>query len=222
MSRLPHVYLPPPWDESAIELGPEALHHLTKVLRLKAGSHLSYTDGQGNTGEGILADDGVQRGAEDNEARAIPAITVAAAPPKATERSRFLVEKLAELGADALVWIETDRSEGRSPSDVKARSWAVSALQQSRGSWLMAISGPTKPSTLDSPIWAATPGGGALPAAPEAVTLMVGPEGGFTPDDLEVAAARISLGNPTLRTETAALVFATLVLQATGRLGPVK
>ncbi|MDH3425311.1 MAG: 16S rRNA (uracil(1498)-N(3))-methyltransferase, partial [Acidimicrobiia bacterium] len=117
-------------------------------------------------------------------------------------------------------WIETERGEGRPPSQDKATSWAVSALQQSRGSWLMEVSGPTKPSMLDSPVWAATPGGGTLPDAADAVTLMIGPEGGLTPDELEVAEAQVSLGKLTLRTETAALVLATLALQASGRVLP--
>ena len=220
MSRLPHVYLRPPWADSVIELGPEALHHLSKVLRLGDGAPITYTDGQGNHGQGVLTSAGAQRGVEAIEARPTSLVTVAVAPPKRTERARFVVEKLAELGVEALVWVETERGEGRPPSQPKATSWAVSALQQSRGSWLMEISGPTTPSMLRSPVWAATPGGGALPDAADAVTLMIGPEGGLTPDELEAAEAQVSLGKLILRSETAALVFATLALHASGRMMP--
>ena len=220
MSRLPHVYLPPPWAENLIELDPQALHHLSKVLRLRDGAALSYTDGLGNGGEGILADGAVQRGPETTEAVASPQITMAVAPPKHTERARFAVEKLAELGVDNLVWLETERGEGRPPSPDKARSWAISALQQSRGSWLMGLGGPEPMAMLEPPMWAATLGGGALPEIGPAVTLVVGPEGGFSPDELEAVDARVSLGDSTLRTETAAVVFSTMVLQASGRIGP--
>ena len=71
------------------------------------------------------------------------------------------------------------------------------------------------------------PGGGALhqvPAEPPAaIRLLVGPEGGFTEAELDGAAERgallVSLGGAVLRTETAAVVGAALLLHRFGRLG---
>lgn len=64
---------------------------------------------------------------------------------------------------------------------------------------------------------------GALPDAAEAVRIVVGPEGGFAPDELALAESAsvpvAGLGSSILRTETAAVVGAALVLAAYGRLG---
>jgi 16S rRNA (uracil1498-N3)-methyltransferase len=55
----------------------------------------------------------------------------------------------------------------------------------------------------------------------EPVTLAVGPEGGFTPDEIDAAQARgwstVDLGSRVLRVETAALALASLVA---ARIGP--
>ncbi len=63
----------------------------------------------------------------------------------------------------------------------------------------------------------------ALPTSPVPIRLVVGPEGGFTDQEIAEAeaqgAAQASLGRAILRTETAAVVAATLVLARFGRLG---
>jgi 16S rRNA (uracil1498-N3)-methyltransferase len=55
------------------------------------------------------------------------------------------------------------------------------------------------------------------------VVLLIGPEGGFSPSEVDLAgsigASIASLGPPILRTETAAVVGATLALARYGRLG---
>ena len=62
-----------------------------------------------------------------------------------------------------------------------------------------------------------------LPAQPAVIRLIVGPEGGFAEQELQLArdsgAEVASLGPHNLRTETAAVVGATLVLARYGRLG---
>jgi RsmE family RNA methyltransferase len=62
----------------------------------------------------------------------------------------------------------------------------------------------------DGEIAIAEPGGGPLTAA--IATVLVGPEGGWSERELEVIPNRVSLGSGVLRTETAALVAATLLL----------
>jgi len=71
------------------------------------------------------------------------------------------------------------------------------------------------------------PGGGGLDQVPEeppaAVRILVGPEGGFAEAEVERAAERgalvVSFGRAVLRTETAAVVGAALLLHRFGRLG---
>ena len=82
----------------------------------------------------------------------------------------------------------------------------------------MSIEGPTTIELLDGPVWAADPQGEAVPAVAEDVTLLVGPEGGLTPDELAAAALRITLGSRVLRVETAAVVGAALLLDRSKRI----
>lgn len=218
MSRIPHLYLPAPWPDSAIPLTAATHHHLLKVLRLTPGAEVSYTDGQGTVGGGLLGNDEVARGSEERSDLPEGLITVAVAAPTRVERARFVVEKLAELGVDRLVWLDADRGEGRPPSLEKARAWAVAALEQSQGAFLMEVSGPVEPGALEGPLVAAVPGGGAYLEGVGGVTLLVGPEGGWADDELPEGAVGVGLGSRTLRTETAAIVFATLAMERAGRL----
>lgn len=54
MRHVPHLYLPGPWEEAEISLTDDHTRHLRKVLRLGDGAALSYTEGAGVMGEGVL------------------------------------------------------------------------------------------------------------------------------------------------------------------------
>ncbi len=250
MAYKPHLYLKPTWPGDRIPLSAEAIHHLDVVLRMVAGDRVAYTDGRGNRGSGVLADGFVVRGAEQYAPRPSPALRIAVAPPRSASRQRFVVEKLSELGVDALLWLDTDRSEGRPPRPAKAHTWAVAALQQSRGTWLMDVSGPLPPedvlkSTAFDAIagptgracgarsggdrgwmWVAEPGSDALPELSsfadcgDLITVAIGPEGGWAPGELPPGTRRFSLGLTVLRTETAAVAAAVAVLGRTRWLNP--
>lgn len=218
MNRVPHVFVPGPWDASSLLLPELTRRHLGRVLRLSDGSELTYTDGAGRVGHGELSGDRITRGDEQTEEAPGPRLAVAVAAPKSTDRARFVVEKLAELGVDELLWLETRHGEGRTPRASKAAAWAVGALEQSRGSHLMEIGGPRTWSELPAPLLVATPGGRSLPSVTEAVTVAVGPEAGFADEEVPGSAAAFGLGPRILRVETAAVVAATLVLDVGGRL----
>jgi RsmE family RNA methyltransferase len=137
-------------------------------------------------------------------------LTVAVAPPRSVERTRFLVEKLGELGADRLLWLHTHHGHARLPNSERVRSWARSALEQSRGAWLMEThDGLVESSELEGTILVADPSGPPLRQVAGDVTLAVGPEGGL--DAGEVRGTPWSLGPRILRVETAAIVGAALL-----------
>lgn len=218
MSRTPHVYVPAPWPDDVIALPAETQHHLGTVLRLGTGARLSYTDGEGTVGSGSLDAEGLVRGDEEIVARPGATITVAVAAPGRSGRARFVVEKLAEIGVDRLIWLDAERIEGRPPLQAKATAWAAAALEQSRGAFLLEISGPVKPAALAGPVFAAVLGGRAYAGGAGDATLLVGPEGGWVEGELPETSIPVHLGGRTLRTETAAIVFATLALDRAGRL----
>lgn len=205
MAHVPHLYLPAPWVGESVAVPPAQRDHLVKVLRRDPdGSTVSYTDGSGVVGEGILREGAVQRGPESEVTRGRQ-LTLAVAPPRNRDRQRFLVEKLGELGVTRLVWLATTHGSDRPPTARKSADWAVSALEQSRGAWLMHTDGRLVTwQDLDQPVVACDAEGGPNPGDP--ATVAVGPEGGWSEDEVPENARLWGLGATTLRVETAALV----------------
>lgn len=209
MGHVPHLYLPPPWESPTIDLSDEQAHHLGRVLRIGDGALLSYTDGNGRVGEGELRAGSVVRGTEAEVGRPSD-VTVAVPAPSSRHRARFLVEKLAELGVESLLWLRTRHGSGRPPAASKVRAWTVAALEQSRGGWLMRTGDAEWSDLTARSLVVAHPGGGSVPEVDRPV-LVVGPEGGLADDEIPAGAARVSLGSTILRVETAALVGAALL-----------
>jgi 16S rRNA (uracil1498-N3)-methyltransferase len=217
--HIPHLYLPAPWGDGVIPLNPGAVRHLTKVLRLGPGTGLSYTDGAGTVGDGTLdtTATAVVRGVERAVAPPVPRITLAAAPPHDSARARYLVEKAAELGVAQVCWLATTATQGRPPKPARAQAWATAALQQARAAHLTAIGASIPLAELGSGAVVTERGGGDVDPewwADGSVTVVVGPEGGLTADEIARFPRRMGLGDRVLRTETAAVVAASLVLDA--------
>lgn len=219
MSRIPHLYLPPPWPEGVIPLLEDAAIHLRRVLRLGDFAAVTYTDGAGVIGSGTLGPDGIARGVEALAPPPAVPVSVAVAAPRRRERIRLLVEKLAELGVERLTWLATRRGEGLPPRRDRAEGWAAAALEQSGGARLLAIDGPVEIDGLGGTLLAGVRGGDPFPAVAGPATLLVGPEGGWAEGELPPGTLAVGLGENTLRTETAAIVMAVLALRAGGRLG---
>jgi 16S rRNA (uracil1498-N3)-methyltransferase len=161
-------------------------------------------------------------------------LTIAAAVPKG-DRADWMVEKLSELGAAEFVPLAAARSvvlpEGRNKRDRWVRI-ATEAAKQSRRVGVMRVGELTplaqalKTLNTDSqPAWyfateleaRPVPIGEAIAAlgSAKAVTAFVGPEGGWTPDELrafESSGARaVRLAESILRVETAAVAAAAVV-----------
>jgi 16S rRNA (uracil1498-N3)-methyltransferase len=223
-------------------LSSEDSRHALRSLRLRPGDAITLTDGQGAVAEGRLV--GEEQGVATvsvltrrNVVRPRPRVAVAMAPPKG-DRLAWAVQKLAELGTDATLLLRTDRSVrawGETRVErARERLLSVSreASMQSRRAFVMEVAPPVSlEQALDGAgpeavvLWegAEAPLADSLPDRAEQVMVVVGPEGGFS--DLEVASMRergctlASVGPGILRTETAAVVGATLVLARYGRLG---
>jgi 16S rRNA (uracil1498-N3)-methyltransferase len=135
-------------------------------------------------------------------------VTIAVAPPKARERQRFLVEKLQELGTHSLMWLRTERTEGRPPAAGKAKAWSIAALEQSRGAFLMQISNGGMEECAGA-LLADAEGRPLRELAPfdTEITVVIGPEGGLSESERSAHALRVCVGRTTLRTETAAVAI---------------
>jgi len=227
-------YLPARLDRPELTLdGPEA-HHLAHVLRLSPGAEVTLFDGEGSEAVAEVVRVGKRdvtlrplSVTEVPESLPVP-LTLAVAPPKG-DRFRWLVEKATEIGVTRLVPLLTRRTvvDPRDGKLDKLRHTVIAACKQSGRSRLMEISDPAK---LESFLATQTenarhvllhPGGpplGSMELADAAgVTLLIGPEGGFTNEEVEQAvaagAAIASLGRTILRTETAGIAAGAVVAQ---------
>ena len=219
----------PPDGDRAVLAGDEA-RHLTRVLRAKVGDTVSLFDGTGREWPARVASIGRDRveleagkPAVDPLPAAIP-LTLAVALPKG-DRQKWMVEKITELGAARLVPLETTRGVAEATASAQARleRVVIEACKQCGRNTLMEIAAgrPLDRLLAELPVGAcvviADPGGKPLAAAtaPPATTAMialVGPEGGFTDEELCMAdragVVRVSLGPHILRVETAAIALA--------------
>ncbi len=204
--HVPHLVVPTPWDEGVLRLSVMQWRHISKVLRMRPGQDVTYTDGLGTVGGGVLGNQTVERGEEDVVARP-SLLTVAVAPPENKDRQRFLVEKLAELGIAKLVWLETEHCKERVASPAKVFNWVLGAVEQSRGAYLMETSAETKRlQDLQGRLVVCHPGGESSVDGADVVA--IGPEGGFADDEIPPGARLWDLGPTVLRVETAAIVAA--------------
>lgn len=202
-------------DVDGIELDDDTAHHVFRVLRVRDGESVTATDGAGRwvpcrvTGGRLVPDGAVRHDAGTD------GVTIGWAIPK-RERPEWIVQKLTELGVARIVLLHTDRSvvrwdEVRADRHLaKLRRVAVEALQQSRGVHLPTIEGPLAADEFLGEAVVAEPGG--RPLAPADRTIAIGPEGGWTADELARARDCVELGPTVLRVETAAIVAAARVL----------
>jgi 16S rRNA (uracil1498-N3)-methyltransferase len=228
-------------EPGEIRLSPADGRHALRALRLKPGEPVTVADGAGLVGTGRLADrEGDQAVIEVSDvhrvARRGTLVSVSLAPPKG-DRLSWAVQKLAELGVDEIVLVPTERSvrawDGDRAGHALERQRAVAreAAMQSRRPFVaeVAVAGSLDDVLAPGPslvlLWegADAPLHETLPGETPALRLLVGPEGSFTEAELDraVAAGAVpaSLGPGILRTETAAVVGAALVLAWYGRLG---
>ncbi|MFJ5037406.1 16S rRNA (uracil(1498)-N(3))-methyltransferase [Streptomyces parvulus] len=223
--------------------GPEG-RHAVSVKRLRAGEDVVLTDGRGHWAEGVVkAAEGKDRlvvmdletvQAEPPEQ---PRITVVQALPKG-DRGELAVETMTEVGVDAIVpwaasrcitqwkgerglkalgkWRATAREAGKQSRRVRFPDVADAATSKQVAALVAAADfAAVLHESGDEPLAAAE-----LPAAGD-IVLVVGPEGGVSPEELalfaEAGARPYRLGRSVLRTSTAGTAATAALLTRTGR-----
>lgn len=229
---LPRFYCPLPLPSGDfVELPPEAAHHANRVLRLRTNDPVQVFDGAGHACDAVIAEISGKRvvlGKLRPCAEALPAPLhiVLAQAMCSSEKMDWIVQKATELGAAEIQPVQTQRSVARLSSDRAEkrtehwRSVIISACEQCGRNTL-----PQAHAPQDLSAWLAqmrdTAGAkfilqpeGAVtlsqqPRPQGKITLLIGPEGGFSADEALMAQqagfVSILLGAHVLRTETAAL-----------------
>lgn len=201
-------------DLATGEISDEDEHHLFRVLRARDGEAVSLTDGRGQWRLARVISGTVMPEGEISFIGAPAPLEIFIAIPKA-DRPEWIVQKLTEIGVTRICWLHTERSVVRWTSDRAAkqlerlRKVAMAAAMQSRRVWLPLIEGPVAAASVLADIAICEPGGRSLVAGDR--RLGIGPEGGWSPDEIALSAQQIALGPGILRVETAAVVVASVL-----------
>lgn len=219
-----------------VVLPDEEARHARTVLRVAEGDEIVVVDGEGGwyrtRVENVSSQQLVGTIVEQRSDVGEPAAEVTVGLGLLKERRRFetFAEKAVELGAHRIVPLQTERTETETLRTERVRNVMIAALKQCRRSWLPTL---TDPQPLDVRLSAskaeaklfchasaeAEPIRQAVdeeanPTSP--VLALVGPEGGFSPSEVEAArqagCTPVSLGRRRLRAETAGLAALHAVL----------
>ena len=239
-----------PADHGAVTLAGALAQRIAKVLRLRAGDDVVLFDGDGEDARVRLdrvAASGVSGRVVERVAGPPEPHVKVHLYQSITKGERFawLLEKGTEIGVARFVPLIAARAVVRPGAEgQKAERWrriVVEAAEQCGRSAVPAVEAPQRfdealasaPGVLVLPYESADEGERNMQAALHgeidalfalgAVSIFIGPEGGFEPAEVERAkdagASIVTLGRRVLRSETAGLVAATLALHATGDLG---
>lgn len=234
--RTPRLYVPADLAPGvAVTPGDSAVHYLRHVLRLEAGAKLLAFNGRDGEWEAQLALPSKRDLKLEilKQTRAQPeagALHYVFAPVKQA-RLDFIVQKAVEMGVSRLTPVITQHTQVTRVNSERVRANAIEAAEQcgvlalpeieeaaSFADWLAEISPERVIVFCDEDAEIADPLQALREAPAGAVTLIVGPEGGFHAKEREALLSharvtRISLGPRILRADTAA-VAALALLQA--------
>ena len=230
---LPFFYLPDYTPgQKTIVLTEETSKHIVQVLRMRIGEMLQLTDGKGTLLTVTITDDhkkkctvevkeAVYKESQKNKA------TIAISLLKNASRFEWFLEKATELGISEIIPLLSERTEKQHFRHDRMKNILVSAMLQSQQVWLPELPEPQK---LAAVIQFATQERKFVAHCIEGekselkkVTqtnatqiILIGPEGDFSPEEVDSAVEQgfvpVSLGNTRLRTETAGIIAATLLM----------
>jgi 16S rRNA (uracil1498-N3)-methyltransferase len=242
---MPHFYVPPERIANGrFILEGEEAHHLLHVRRCKPGMIIRIFDGTGKS-YSVEIDQVSKTGlsgaivSEETAASTPVALHLYQAVPKG-DRFDWLVEKAAEAGVKSIIPLITGRSVITEISPQKLERWrrlSKAASQQSARADMLEIADPlaltaaltdVNEAALNIIPWESEDTGTVADAiaARSSFTdanVFIGPEGGFTLQEIEAAKAKgvapVTLGARILRAETAGLLASILVLNSAGEYG---
>lgn len=221
-----HVFYTPDLDSNFYSLNEEESKHCSKVLRLGVGDVIHLINGRGGFFEAEIIgankkhidlkiiSEKTEFGKRNHQ------LHIAIAPTKNIDRLEWFLEKATEIGIDEVTPIICDRSERKIVKEERLEKVITSAVKQSLTAYHPKINQtisfselikqhttaqkfiahclPTEKSYLSE-----------LANVHQSYLILIGPEGDFTPSEIELALQNgykpVTLGNTRLRTETAAL-----------------
>lgn len=247
---VPRIYFPGIIGKGELcDLGGENLRYVKSVLRMKKGDHLILFDGAGWEYETVIKNFSahginVEVLRKDRIQDEAPRITVLQALPKANKMD-FIIRKATELGAHRIIPFRSARSVPQLTADkalARVSRWRSIATEAARQCGRADI--PEVNDVLSFEEMLASAEEGALKIifweeesergikkllrdnryeGEKDINVMIGPEGGFSKEEVESAVKRgfisVSLGRNVLKVETAAVTILAIIQYELGIFG---
>jgi 16S rRNA (uracil1498-N3)-methyltransferase len=234
---MPHPFFytePISLSDNIIVLNEENSKHIVQVLRMQNGKQIKLTDGFGNVFLAEITDAHkkkcavkiVERSKQESPANKV---CIAVSPVKNNSRLEWFLEKATEIGVSEIVLLMCDRTEKQNIRMDRMKGILISAMLQSQQAWLPILEEPKKYALYVKEVKAENKFVAHCEEENKqslksylstfqpfnASTILIGPEGDFSPQEIALALENnftpVALGDTRLRTETAALVAATIL-----------
>lgn len=218
--------------QEQIVLDEDNSRHIVQVLRMKQGEQLNLTDGKGSLLTCTIADDHkkhctVTIDKTEFSEQAGKYITIAISLVKNTNRFEWFLEKATEIGVREIIPLICERTEKERFRLDRMQGICISAMLQSQQAWLPVLHEPVtfekigewKSPGLNLIAHCIEQDKKQLKEIPAGRSLIcIGPEGDFTSAEIGLALQEnfvpVGLGETRLRTETAGVVAAALLLNS--------
>ena len=222
--------------DSIVVLNEENSKHIVQVLRMAEGRQINITDGLGTICTAEIVEAHKKKCTVkiiDTLKQIAPAkkVCIAISPVKNSSRFEWFLEKATEIGVTEIVPLICERTEKQYLKYDRLRGILISAMLQSQQSWLPVLHEPIKfekfveenKSNHKFIAHCEEQNKTSLKEITEQLSneiitqslILIGPEGDFSKEEIAIALQNnfvpISLGQTRLRTETAAMVAATLL-----------
>lgn len=226
---LPYFFAAELTADDQIELPEETSKHCIQVLRMQQGEQIVLTDGKGTLIKATIINADrkhciVQVNDRKSENKNEKQVCIAMSLLKNTSRFEWFLEKVTEIGVAEIIPLICKRTEKQYFRQERMEQIIVSALLQSQQSWLPVLHEPISfeklllQSTHHNKLIAHCENGikQKLTNQRGNTLILIGPEGDFANEEIEFALKNnfipVTLGNTRLRTETAGVVAAGLLV----------
>lgn len=228
-----HIFFTKNITDSVATLGEDESLHAIKVMRLKKGSQVNVTSGDGKMYLAEIDDPHPKHctltivSVNSSDEKKNYRIHLAIAPTKNTERIEWFIEKAIEIGVDEISFLICDHSERDVLKSERAERVAVAAMKQSQKATLPKLNEPIRFHTFlknnpqsefnyiayvdkDNSSYLSK-----IAPVSQNYTILIGPEGDFSAAEISLSSSfgykAVSLGNSRLRTETAGIMACSML-----------
>lgn len=216
--QLPYFYEPTITYSSLFTLSEETSKHCIQVLRMKEGEFINLTDGKGNLFTAAIKQADKKNSVvsiQSNQYSPMPerVISLAVSLVKNTARFEWLLEKATEIGVSEIIPLLCKRTERQHFRFDRMNSIIISAMLQSRQTWLpilhepIAIQQIIQSSSYQQKLIAHCTEDDKTSitqlSLADNIQILIGPEGDFTEEEIQLAKQHhylpVTLGNTRLR-----------------------